>query len=92
MKKDDKILLVVIMMILFFAFPALFIIALLGLAFYLKYKDKYKLKEKVTKFSDKYVKNKDKTSNYDVIDTSAEVIDSIVLQEDEWKATKEYKR
>lgn len=91
MKKDDKILLIIIMIILFFAFPSLFILGLIGYAVYIKYNGKYKLNEKVTRFADKY-RNNDKTENYEVIDTSAEVIDSIVIDENEWKATKEYKR
>lgn len=90
MKKDDKTLLWVIGILLFISFPGLFILGIIGYVIYLANKDKNKLNSTISKVKEKY-KNSDKTHNYEVIDTTAEVIDSKVLQQDEWKATKEYK-
>ena len=69
--------------------PALLWLGIIGLFVYLAYKDKNKLKKGVETIKEKY-KNSDKTDNYEVIDTTATVIDSKVIQ-DEWKATKEYR-
>ena len=90
MKKDDKILLIIISIMILMAFPQLLLLAIIGYFIYAKYNKKYNLNETISKVKDKY-KNSDKTSNYEVIDTTAEVIDSKIIQEDKWTATKEYK-
>lgn len=90
MKKDDKTLLWVIGIMLIIINPGFILLAVIGLIVYSRYKDKYKLNEKVSKIKET-VRNSDKAHNYEVIDTSAEVIESNVIGDEEWKATKEYK-
>ena len=91
MKKDDKILLWVIGIMLIIINPGIIVIGIIALVLYSKYKDKYKLNDKISNIKEKY-KNSTKTHPDDVIDTTAEVIDSKVVEDDEWKATKEYRR
>ncbi|MBE5813390.1 MAG: hypothetical protein E7314_07100 [Clostridiales bacterium] len=86
MKKDDKILLWVIAIMLIIINPSLIVLGLIGLVVYAKYKEN----NSVSKIK-QAIKNKDKAHNYEVIDTTAEVIDSQVVKESEWKATKEYR-
>lgn len=91
MSKDSKIILWVIVIIILLSNPVLLFLGIIGCIAFLHFKDKSKFKSFGVNIKRKY-KNSDKTSNYEVIDTTAEVIDTKVLQQDEWKATKEYKR
>ena len=90
MKKDDKTLLWVIGIILFLSFPGLFILGIVIYAIYQSNKGKSSLKSSASKIKEKY-KNSDKTSNYEVIDTTGEVVDSKIIPKDEWTAIKEYR-
>jgi len=91
MSKDAKNALLIIGIIILLTNPILLFLGVIGFIIYLSYKDKNKLKSTTSKVKEKY-KNSNKTSNYEVIDTTGEVIDTVILQQDEWKATKEYKR
>lgn len=90
MKKDDKTLLWVIGIIILLANPGLLVLGIIGYIVYISYKDKNKVKSTASNLKEK-IKNSDKTHNYEVIDTTAEVIDSKIMPKEEWKATKEYK-
>lgn len=90
MKEKTGIWLLVLLIIIMLSNPILFILGLVGICIYFSNKNT-KIKKAALKFAQKY-KDADKTSNYEVIDTSAEVIDSKVINEkEEWKATKEYR-
>lgn len=94
MKKDDKTLLWAILIMLVILNPVLLflgVIGITGFVVYVKYKDKIKWDKHMSNIKEKY-KNSDKTSNYEVIDTTVEVLDSKLVSEEEWTATKEYKR
>ena len=90
MKKDVKNVLLILGLIILLSNPILLLLGIIIYAIYLS-NNKNKFKANLSKAKEKY-KNSDKTSNYEVIDTTAEVIDSKILQENEWTATKEYKR
>jgi len=90
MKKDTKNVLLIIGAIILLSNPALLFLAIIGYIVYISYKDKNKVKSTISNIKEKY-KNSDKTQNYEVIDTTAEVVDSKVISNEEWKATKEYK-
>lgn len=90
MKEKTKNWLLILLLIIMLSNPILFVLGLAGVCIYLSNKNT-KAKKAVSKFVQKY-RDADKTSNYEVIDTSAEVIDSKVINEkEEWKATKEYR-
>ena len=90
MKKNTKSILWLVGIILVLAEPSLLIIGLIGYFVYLANKGK-KFKSAMIKMKETY-KNSDKTHNYEVIDTSAEVLESKVLKDNgEWNVIKEYK-
>ena len=80
MKKDDKILLWIIGIMLVIVNPGIIVIGVIALIFYSKYK--YKLNDKISNIKEKY-KNSTKTHPHDVIDTTAEVIYIKVVEDDE---------
>lgn len=90
MKKDDKSTLILLGVLLFIAFPGLFVLGVIVYALYIANKNK-SVKEKYTQTFNKYETHK-KTKEENIIDTTAEVVDSKVLSQEEWTATKEYKR
>lgn len=86
MSKDTKTLLWIIGIIVLLTNPGLLFLGVIIYIVYLNSKGKNKFESEIKK---NYTK-KDKTYEHDVIDTTAEVIDSKVIK-DEWKATKEYR-
>ena len=90
MKKDTKSILWLVGIILVLSNPFLLMIGIICYFGYLANKGN-KLNSTFVKMKEKY-KNSDKTHNYEVIDTSAEVLESKVLKDNnEWTVIKEYK-
>ena len=89
MKKDTKNILWLLGAIIVLSNPSLLVLFIIGYIIYLANKGK-KFNSAISNIKEKY-KNSDKTHNYEVIDTTAEVIDSEVISTQEWTATKEYK-
>ena len=90
MKKDTKNILWIVGIILALSNPFLFILGIIVYFVYLGNKGK-DFNSTLSKMKEKY-KNSDKTHNYEVIDTSAEVLESkIVDNNDDWSVIKEYK-
>lgn len=84
MSKDTKIALWIVALIIILTNPLLLILGIIIYFIYSNNKNKYVIKPKATR-------TENKINDYEVINTTAEVIDSKVIQQDEWKATKEYK-
>ena len=79
--KDHKMLFWLTMLILFTVFPGLFVF---GIIVYLVYKNKHNIKTKINEYEN--------NSKKDTIETNAEILHSTIINEnDEWTATKEYK-
>lgn len=90
LKKDIKNILIAIAAIIVLWHPVLLVLAIVGYIIYLNKKGG-KFSTTLSKMKETY-KNSDKTHNYEVIDTSAEVIESkVVDNKDEWNVIKEYK-
>lgn len=89
MKKDTKNILWLLGAIIALSNPILLVLVIIGYIIYLANKGK-KFNSTLEKMKQTY-KNSSKTHNYEVIDTTAEVIDSEVISKEEWTATKEYK-
>ena len=90
MSKDTKSVLWILGIIILLSNPALLILGIIGYVVYLNYKGKTNTSKTINNIKEK-LKNSDKANNYEVIDTTAEVIDSQIISSEEWKATKEYR-